>query len=65
MVIPDEVSKNASMNDGIVPLIIYGSVPKAEKTIQDNATARNPSLVFTVSKATFLEMPKKMTDNQI
>jgi hypothetical protein len=37
---PDDDSKKALMNEGIVPLIRYGSVPIKEKMTQDKVTAR-------------------------
>ena len=43
---PEVDSKNASINEGIVPLIRYGSVPKSEKTTHEIVTARNPSLLL-------------------
>jgi len=43
---PDVDSKNASMNDGIVPLIRYGKAPSKEKIIHESVTARNPSLLL-------------------
>jgi hypothetical protein len=37
---PDVDSKNASINDGIVLLKIYGKVPRREKTIHEITTDR-------------------------
>ena len=52
---PDVDSKNASINDGMVLLIRYGSVPIREKTIQDTVTARYPSLLLNFSGSAPLE----------
>jgi hypothetical protein len=41
---PEVDSKNASVKEGIVPLIRYGKVPRSEKMTQERVTARNPSL---------------------
>jgi hypothetical protein len=62
---PEDVSKKASINEGIVPLIIYGSVPIAEKRIHDSVTERKPSLLLIESIIVFREMLKKMTDKTI
>jgi len=62
---PEEVSKKASINEGIVPLIIYGRVPIAEKMIQDSVTERKPSLLLIESIIVFREIVKKMTERTI
>jgi len=43
---PDDVSKNASINDGIAPLNTKGNAPKNEITIHANPTVKNPSLAY-------------------
>ena len=43
---PDEVSKNASIIDGIVPLNIKGNAPKKEIAIHANPTVTKPSFVY-------------------
>ena len=53
---PDVDSKNASINEGMVPLIRYGNAPNNEKMIHDNVTARNPSLLVNFSESASLEM---------
>jgi len=53
---PEVDSKNASINDGIVPLIRYGRVADKEKNIHDRAIARNPSLLLNLSDSAPLEI---------
>jgi len=40
---PEVDSKNASTNEGMVPLKRYGSVPSREKTTHEIVTDINPS----------------------
>jgi hypothetical protein len=53
---PEVDSKNASINEGIVPLIRYGNVPNNEKIIHDEVTARNPSLLLKFFESASLEI---------
>ena len=53
---PEVDSKNASINEGIVPLIRYGNVPNNEKIIHDKVTARNPSLLLKFFESASLEI---------
>jgi hypothetical protein len=43
---PEVDSKNASINDGMEPLIRYGNAPNNENITHDSVTARNPSLLL-------------------
>ena len=52
---PEVDSKNASMNEGIVPLIRYGKAPNNEKTTHDRVTARYPSLLLNFFVSAFLD----------
>jgi hypothetical protein len=56
---PDADSKNASINEGIVPLIRYGSDPNSENKIQDIVTVRKVSLLLISSVLTFLVKKRK------
>jgi hypothetical protein len=53
---PDDDSKNASTNEGIDPLRIYGNVPIKVRTSHDRDTDRKPSLMCTFSEEDFLEI---------
>ena len=53
---PEVDSKNASINDGIVPLIRYGKVPNNEKITHDTVTERNPSRLLNFSESASREM---------
>ena len=52
---PEVDSKNASINDGIDPLIRKGSDPRVVRIIQEMETARKASLLLIFSPADFLE----------
>jgi hypothetical protein len=53
---PDVDSKNASMNEGIVPLIRYGKVPSNEKMTHDIVTERNPSRLLNFAESASLDI---------
>lgn len=53
---PEVDSKKALMNEGIVPLIIYGRQPAREMTIHDNVTDRKLSRIFIEISFSFLEI---------
>ena len=53
---PDVDSKNASINEGIVPLIRYGNAPNNEKITHDKVTAINPSLLLNLSESAPLDI---------
>ena len=56
---PDDVSKNASINEGIAPLITKGSAPTTEINIHANPTVRNPSFAY-ISSLSVLILHKKI-----
>jgi hypothetical protein len=62
---PDDDSKKASTNEGIVPLKIYGRAPMSEKIIHDNVTEIKPSLLLSFSSFAFPDTPKKMKKSKI
>ena len=43
---PETVSKNASINDGILPLMTNGNAPNSDIPIHDRATIASPSRVY-------------------
>ena len=43
---PDDVSKKASINEGIAPLITKGRAPTTEINIHANPTVKNPSFAY-------------------
>ena len=53
---PDVDSKNASTNECMEPLIIYGNAPSTEKNIHDNVTERNPSLLLNFAESAPFEI---------
>lgn len=53
---PDVDSKNASINEGIVPLIRYGNAPNNENITHDKVTAINPSLLLNLSESAPLDI---------
>ena len=69
---PEEDSKKALMNDGIVPLIIYGRVPISVNVTHDKVTARYPSRLLILSISAFwlislsiMQNRAQMTEDQI
>jgi len=61
---PEVDSKNASINEGIVPLIMYGKAPSNEKITHDRVTARNPSLLLNFAESASLEMKPKIAEER-
>ena len=61
---PEVDSKNASINEGIVPLMRYGKAANNEKTTHDKVTAINPSLLLNFAVSTFLEMKPKIAEKR-
>jgi hypothetical protein len=48
---PEVDSKNASTNDGMEPLNMYGKAPRTEKTTHESVTERNPSLLLNFAES--------------
>jgi len=61
---PDADSKNASINEGMVPLIIYGRDPNSENKIQAIVTTINVSLLLISSVLAFLLKKRKSSQKE-
>ena len=61
---PEEDSKKALMNDGIVPLIIYGRAPITDKVTHDRVTTRYPSRLLILSISAFSLISLRIRQNR-